>query len=56
MENPQYDRIIDRLYAKAGTLHGECFYRGQCEPKSSYEEKIRETESFIEDIRKLIGA
>ena len=44
-----------RYYERQGTLHGECFYIGLCEPVEDTELLIRETAEYIEDARRLAG-
>ena len=44
-----------RYYERQGTLHGECFYIGLCEPLEETELLIRETADYIEDARRLAG-
>ena len=38
-----------RYYERQGTLHGECFYIGLCEPTEDTERLIRETIDYIQD-------
>ena len=45
-----------RYYERQGTLHGECFYIGLCEPVEETEALIRETADYIDDARSLAGA
>ncbi|MCY4455926.1 MAG: hypothetical protein OXC56_06390 [Chloroflexi bacterium] len=42
-----------RYYERQGTLHGECFYIGLCNPVEDTELLIRETADYIEDARRL---
>ena len=44
-----------RYYERQGTLHGECFYIGLCEPVEDTEFLIRETTDYIDDARRLAG-
>ena len=42
-----------RYYERQGTLHGECFYIGLCEPTEDTEPLIRETIDYIQDAEAL---
>ena len=42
-----------RYYERQGTLHGECFYIGLCEPTDDTEHLIRETIDYIQDAEAL---
>ena len=42
-----------RYYERQGTLHGECFYVGLCEPLADTEALIRDTLRYIEDAGRL---
>ena len=42
-----------RYYERQGTLHGECFYIGLCEPTDDTERLIRETIDYIQDVEAL---
>ena len=42
-------------YERQGTLDGECFYIGLCEPVEDTELLIRETAEYIDDARRLAG-
>ena len=44
-----------RYYERQGTLHGECFYIGLCDPVEDTELLIRETADYIEDALRLAG-
>ncbi len=37
-------------------LHGECFYRGECEPEDRLMAEIRGTRDYIQDAERLAGA
>ena len=43
-----------RYYSRQDTLHGDCFYVGNCEPRDRIKKRILETEDLIDDIEKLI--
>lgn len=43
-------------YERQGTLHGECFYIGLCEPLADTESLIRDTIAYIEDAERLADA
>ena len=47
------DILIRRYYTRMGSLHGECFYLGLCDPIETTERRIRETDQYIEDARIL---
>jgi hypothetical protein len=49
-------KIADRYHSRADYLHGHCFYLGLCEPKEPIERRIRETEDYIKDLERLVGA
>lgn len=50
------DRTIQdverRFRVNVEDLHGECFYDGDCEPESYYEQLVRETKDLIDDAEK----
>lgn len=50
---PRARSLRARYYERQGTLHGECFYIGLCEPVEETELLIRETADYIEDARLL---
>ena len=52
---PRARSLRARYYERQGTLHGECFYIGLCEPVEETELLIRETADYIEDARSLAG-
>ena len=52
---PEARSLRARYYERQGTLHGECFYIGLCEPVEDTELLIRETAVYIEDARRLAG-
>jgi HEPN domain-containing protein len=49
-------RIIGRYYTRMGILHGDCFYMGILEPMDDIVRRIRQTNEFIKDARRLTGA
>jgi len=50
------DSLVARYYTRIGSLHGECFYDGICEPQDDIERRIRETADYIRDAQELAGA
>ena len=52
---PEARSLRARYYERQGTLHGECFYIGLCDPVEDTELLIRETTEYIEDARRLAG-
>ena len=42
-----------RYYERQGTLHGECFYIGLCDPTEDTERLIRDTIDYIQDAEAL---
>ena len=42
-----------RRYSRQGSLHGECFYNGLCDPLEDTERRIRETADYIEEAERL---
>ena len=49
-------RLLARYYSRQGHLHGECFYKGLCEPIDDTERRIRQTADYIDDAERLAGA
>lgn len=47
------EKLIGRYHTRRDFLHGDCFYMGVCEPKDEIERRIRETNLYIEDARRL---
>ena len=45
--------LVRRYYSRQGSLHGECFYNGLCDPLDDTERRIRETADYIEDAQRL---
>lgn len=52
-DEPAARSLRARYYERQGTLHGECFYIGLCEPVEDTERLIRETIGFIRDAEEL---
>ena len=46
-------RLRAGYYERQGTLHGECFYVGLCEPRLDTEQLIRDTIDYIRDAERL---
>ena len=46
-------KLEGRYFTRESLLHGHCFYDGMCEPQDQIERRIRETNLYIEDARKL---
>ena len=46
-------RLVARYYIRQGSLHGDCFYLGLCEPLADTERRIRETADYIDDAERL---
>ena len=46
-------RLLRRYYSRQGSLHGECFYNGLCDPLEDTERRIRETADYIDDAQRL---
>ena len=46
-------RLVRRHYTRQGSLHGECFYAGLCEPIDETERRIRETSDYIDAAERL---
>ena len=40
--------LQSRYYSRQGSLHGECFYNGLCDPLEDTERRIRETSDYID--------
>ena len=45
--------LVRRYYTRQGSLHGECFYNGLCDPIEDTERRVRETSDYIEDAEGL---
>ena len=52
-DEPSARSLRARYYERQGTLHGECFYIGLCEPIEDTERLIRDTMEFIRDAEAL---
>ena len=53
-QDVRVDILIRRYYTRMGSLHGECFYLGLCDPIETTERRIRETDQYIEDAKVLV--
>ena len=51
--DPAVRSLVGRYYSRQGSLHGECFYMGLCEPLEGTERRIRETAGYIADAERL---
>ena len=47
------ERLEGRYFTRESSLHGHCFYDGICEPQEQIERRIRETNLYIEDAKRL---
>ena len=45
--------LVPRYYTRMGSLHGDCFYHGELEPRDLLERRIRETDAYIRDAKAL---
>ena len=54
-DSPAVDRLSSRYYTRQGSLHGECFYLGICDPIEVTERRIRETSDYIVEAERLAG-
>jgi len=52
-DEPAARSLRARFYECQGTLHGECFYIGLCEPLEDTGRLIRDTMDFIRDAEAL---
>lgn len=48
-------KLTGRYFTRESLLHGQCFYMGICEPKDQIERRIRETDQYVEDAKRLAG-
>ncbi len=53
MQDGGVDGLVPRYYSRQGSLHGNCFYLGICEPVATIERRIRETGAYIADAARL---
>ena len=54
LQDPQVeDRLIGRYFTRMASLHGDCFYRGLCDPVEDAVRRIRETGNYIDDCERL---
>ena len=44
-------RLLRRYYSRKGSLHGECFYNGLCDPLEDTERRIRATSPAYRPVR-----
>ena len=47
------ESLVSRYYVRIGRLHGDCFYKGLCDPVEDTERRIRETIDYIHDAERL---
>ena len=47
------EKLIGRFHTRRDFLHGDCFYMGILEPIDDIVRRIRQTDEFIEDAKKL---
>ena len=40
-------------YSRQGSLHGECFYNGLCDPLEDTERRISKISGYIDDAERL---
>ena len=45
--------LVRRYYTRQGSLHGECFYNGLCDPIDETDRRVRETSDYIGDAQRL---
>ena len=50
------EKLVGRFHTRRDFLHGDCFYSGILEPRDQIERRIRETDLYISDAKKLAGA
>ena len=49
------EKLVGRFHTRRDFLHGDCFYSGLLEPRDQIERRIRETNLYIDDAKKLAG-
>ena len=54
--DPNLRTLEDRYASRRDSLHGDCFYSGDCEPVEDTERLIRETADYIDQARRLAAA
>ena len=54
-EDQDYRLLRRRYHSRQSTLHGACFYLGDCEPLSEVERRIRQSADYISDAARLAG-
>ena len=47
------ENLVSRYYVQIGRLHGDCFYKGLCDPIEDTERRIMETIDYIQDAERL---
>ena len=53
-EDEEIERLlVGRYFSRMYWLHGECFYRGLCDPVEDAVRRIRETSNYIDDCERL---
>ena len=52
-QDSQVNVLRGPYYIRMGSLHGDCFYLGLCEPVDDTEQLIRETDQYIQDAERL---
>ena len=52
-EDRGMEELEGRYFTRESLLHGHCFYDGACEPREHIERRIRETNLYIEDAKRL---
>ena len=52
-EDVREANLVRRYYTRQGSLHGECFYNGLCDPLEGTERRIQETSDYIDDAERL---
>ena len=55
-QDPGVERLVDRYYVAQGSLHGDCFYLGFCEPIDRTELRIRGISDYIRDAERLAAS
>jgi len=52
-EDRGMEELEGRYFTRESLLHGHCFYDGTCGPQDQIERRIRETNLYIEDAKRL---
>ena len=50
---PPFDQLAMRYGDRASSLHGACFYDGNCEPEDIISKDIQETAQYVNDAEAL---